>query len=401
MFRLIQGISHAAYLLPLVTLSMIYQSFGVNTDFTENTSRALLAKEALNDFQQRQRDDEMNRKFNKISKFDAYDPVTETWSAIEDFKTVTIIDPISQKFENKCIYHDFWAYDTLKKQWHKVDINAYGYRLYRQNDQRRKEKKYSLRKCLRNLAINFNTGVGTTFHKVSIANFNLIRQGEKFYMQAIEETADVYEPHWFSKANSRIIGFITQREDCIKKGEAIPSFKNVSLSVPITPSLHYTLFKKVRIGGGVNFEINFLQKLQPTSHKGALGDFKTSSNQYYSVKYFGLVGYNIIQRPNYAFVFDSQIGEFCNLGEDVSAFFKEHTYLQKSLFFNIGIGYERNITEYSRFLTRLTYEAKSLKDKFNAHPSGYVKMRQPAIYLQVGIGFNVASCMDLPTCKGA
>lgn len=433
MFRLIQVIRNSAFLLPLVILSVVYQSFGVNIDLTETDSLERRSKEVQNytrtdslepppkevlDYTEtdsleppskeaqnystklqsdssQQSDDEMARKFNKIRKFDSYDPATATWSTIEDFETVTILDDTSQKIENSYVYNSFWAYDSSKEQWHKVDISAYGYRLYEQDDQRRGEKKYLLRRFLRNLAINFNAGAGATFYKASLSNFNLIKQGEKFYIQATNNDAVVYEPRWLAEANSRVEGFASQDDDIIKRDGEVPDFKNVGLSVPLTPSLHYTLFKKVRIGGGGTLEINFLQKLKPSSSKGELGDFKTSGNKHYNVKYFGLLGYNITQRPDYSLVLDSQIGESFNLGEDVGVLFKKDvTYLHRGLFFNIGIGYERNITKYFRLLTRLAYEVKNPENKFKDHPDGSVKIGQSAIYLQVGISFNLAKDIE-------
>ncbi len=337
----------------------------------------------------KQQEEAIKKSFNQVRKRYSYDPETDKWSAVGKFDEVQILnDSAAPPPEQKYIYHNFWAHDALKHKWDKIDIPEYGYKDVGEAT----EKKYLLRKFFSNLALDFNAGVGGTLYKNTFGDVAFKQIHNQFYLQPIDDKNRYYLINWYSKTYSHVSSteVSSAHVDVALDEHELPDFENIGVNFPITLGLHYTLFKLIRIGGGTTFQINLLKNLKPTRNSEKVKPIETLADYFYDIKYFGLLGVNLIHQPNkYYVVVDTHIGSIADVGDEVDVYFKKHTSVRNTWFADLGVSYERVITNSFRLLGRLAYEYKAYKDTFSGH-KGYINLNQQALFLQVGLSFNLA-----------
>ncbi|MEM7055896.1 MAG: hypothetical protein AAF392_03420, partial [Bacteroidota bacterium] len=253
----------------------------------------------------------VEQNFDKIRRYQSYDPATDKWSSIEDFETVEILEDTTQQREDRYIYYSFWAYDVAKKQWHKVDIRDYGY-LYRlginrpttatvQSETEPVEKK-DRDSSWKNLELSFSLGGGATFYNNVISNLQLIERDGDYFLQAKDDEPkdEAYFVRWFRDSYEKKKNFF-KRSVAYTSGvvKRVPSdkkfnFKGSGLNIPITLALHYNFFKRLRIGAGSNVEISYLKKLATTGIASHISAMVLQEPWLYNLKWFGLIGFKIV-----------------------------------------------------------------------------------------------------------
>ncbi len=351
-------------------------------------------------------DSKVERDFDKIRKFQSYDPATDKWSIIEAFDTVELLEDTTQQREEHYIYHNFWAYDALTEQWYKVDIRDYGYKLgmpkelveaAASNDQvPAKEEKKPI-KFWKNLALSFRIGPGTTFYQNKINNMRLEERRGKFYLQTKEEIGKskggAYLIRWFGDVHEYESNFNEGSPANIKE---VALGKEIILTgqgwnLPITLATHYTFFERLRIGGGYGLEVNYLKELKPKGDATGKVNTLTIEKKYrwfYNTKWFGLIALQVMHKPSYDIIIDFQAGKTYNAGTHLKAMLIKGKYICQGIFLSAGVAYERKLNDYLRLLSRFSGNFRTYKDGPFGEQSAFVDLKQLALHLEIGLNLS-------------
>jgi len=344
---------------------------------------------------------DVERDFDTIRGFDSYDPHTDRWSSIEDFEGVEILEDPSQQREEHYLYHSFWAYDALRNVWYKVDIRDHGYQLEAPAISAppvkpAKEKEKKPRKPLqiwKNLVLGLSMGGGINIYHNKVENLHLSRSGTDWYLQTDQEKQNDqhHTIHWLGGPYHRKGRVNSAMDNQVEKGKKI-AFKGVGGSFPITLTTHYTLFKRLRLGGGGSFELNYVEALKPTQDARAFPTLSVREKErlFYGIEWFGLIGYKFIQRALRDFVLDLRIGQSFNRNSDFQQAWTGRHYIYKGEACSLGVSYERKLNDFFRFVMRFAVDGKryyltpmSLDDK-----KAKVTLYQITPHIDLGINFN-------------
>lgn len=349
----------------------------------------------------------VEKDFDKIRAFQSYDPATDHWSSIEGFETVEILEDTTQQREDRYIYYSFWAYDPVKKRWYKVDIRDYGYK-YRLGKQKaasatdqsetlpEEEEDKDKDSAWKNLGLSCSVGAGAALYNNTFTKLQLIERDGEYFLQTPDgvHKDEAHFIQWFSdnyenRSNfSMPTGVYTPHVSKKVPFDKKFFFRGYSASLPVTLALHYTFFKRLRLGAGSNFEFNYLKKLAIKGDTPGIKDYTLQEPWLSNLKWFGLIGVKIMRKPRQAMILDAQIGKVYDSGSRWKAFWKESKYLYANWYFSIGLGYEKKLNNYFKLMTRLSGDYKRYEDTKPFSSGSAVTLSQPAIHLAVGLTFN-------------
>ncbi len=348
----------------------------------------------------------VERDFDKIRHFRAYDPATDKWSAIEDFETVEILESRTEQRPENYVYRSFWAYDPQTERWYKVDILDHGYKLTAASATPNQEETAPPKKPYRfwkNVGLALRVGGGATFYQNNVNNLQLEQRHERFYLQTADEAKQEKNQvghliRWFGAVYVPEQSFETGKSSnrkLVLPGEDI-SFTGQGWNLPATLVMHFTFFERLRLGGGGTFEVNYLKELAPKGAAAGKVDTYTVDEQdrwFYNITWLGLAAFKVIKRPHYAVLLDFQVGSNYNQGLDPVAVFSVNRYVNTGMLYSLGLAYERKLNGYFKFLSRLSGDLKLYQDGpplFDAQgdDSAFVFYRQIAIHLEAGISLN-------------
>ena len=348
---------------------------------------------------------DVERDFDKIRHFRAYDPATDKWSAIEDFKTVEILEDRAQQRPENYIYRSFWAYDPQTSRWYKVDILDHGYRLSAasatpegsEQEAAPPKKPYRFWK---NLGMALRIGGGATFYENIVNNLQLEEKNGKLFLQT-EAEAKTEKSHghlinWFGEVFRTENGFDNsnaKNRKIVRAGNPI-SFTGQGWNLPATLVMHFTFFERLRLGGGGMFEVNYLKELYPKDAAENEVDTYMAKNQWFcNITWLGLVAFKLIKQPRYGILLDFQVGRHYHTGTKPESLFTENRFVNAGMLYSAGLAYERKLNNYFKFLTRLSGDLKMYQDgpplfDEDGDDSASVFYRQIAVHLEVGISLN-------------
>ena len=351
------------------------------------------------------------KEFSKIKSYESYDPITDTWSTIEDFEDVEILNEGEKKPASSYIYRSFWAYDPVTHEWYRVDISEYGYRkvtaadLAAEDDESEEEEKPKKEWSFwKNLGISLSGGYGVTKYICQIKNMNLlVRPGQQeFFLQPRNASGAIYKLQWFTqrpiKINTLEHANLFNSYTTITHDHAFTSGSWLSMgwvNLPITLSLHYTLFNRLRIGVGANAEISYLTTLSSKNTDGEKIDYTLPRPWFLNLKYFGIVGYKIYKGEKHSFFIDGRIGMALDYGNKDGAFkelFKTlGAYDYMSLYASLGPSHEIRLNGFFKFFYGLYAQFKRFENDADFGPANStgskpsMQLWQPAIHLEAGI----------------
>jgi heme-degrading monooxygenase HmoA len=359
--------------------------------------------------------DPVEKEFDKIRKYQSYDPATNIWSRIEEFKTVEILEDTSVHRNEHYIYYSFWAYDSQQKKWKRVDIRDYGYKygkhipvikpnpeaiIEEHIEEEKDTDKKKKQGFWKNVGLTFAAGGGATYFHYQANNLDLwIKHGEKkYYLQPSNSTgSDEDQAHlikWFDERYTRGFGF-KQPDTVVHDGRSMPHvankgnlyFRAWGFNIPITLGLHYTFFNKLRIGAGGNFEIHYVKSIKPAGDATGYANYEVPNPWSYNAKPFGTLAYKVFQKDKNAVVLDTQVGIVVDLGTSVRKN-KAGWVRSPKLYASLGVAHERKINDYFKFFYRLAVDWKKYKDKDFRPSNASVDIYQPAVHLEIGAILN-------------
>jgi hypothetical protein len=233
-----------------------------------------------------------------------------------------------------------------------------------------------LRRLLSKLTFGFSTGYSNTKFIHELPDFN-VRQpasGEPMIFQ----TAPNGYSNWFNKVETTTS--LPAGTDFLAADNDL-GFKSNAFQIPLRATLHVE-FQRFRIGGGYAFEFTHLGDFKPLTLQDQIGSFSPGASTFFMKKYFGSFGASVYRYENYLLVVDANIGGY-KLGKKFDS-----SLIDRSLFFNVGVAVEREMSEYFRLFIRPSYDVKSFS--INIPETGNaIKHKVNALYINVGATYRI------------
>lgn len=165
-------------------------------------------------------------------------------------------------------------------------------------------------------------------------------------------------------------------------------YKGRGGSIPISATISYT-FDRYRFGGGITYEQSFSAKYYPNVQSNSLAPFRPEFITSSIIRYYGYVGGEVYRSKRHTIAVDAMVGTY-KFGK--KNFNREQ--IKTKLFVNLGVSFERSLSEYFKVYVRPSAEFKGYD--LSIPGLGYsVGHSMPALYLNIGA---VIRMPDLNKC---
>jgi len=240
-----------------------------------------------------------------------------------------------------------------------------------------------IRRVLHNVHFGLYTGSGATYYNTKLNGWG-IYQAPGSAPQLFTNTPSTRYSNWIHNAS----------EDTSAPGNYIVAssgtsglgFKGKAFNVPIAATVHYE-FDRYRFGLGYSYELMNIGSLHSKTLTDKIENMPGIAGTNMR-KYWFMAGVSFFRMDNYLLTGDVQVGNYklktnFNQGE-----------VKTSLYFNLGITAEKELSEYFKIFIRPAYEFKS----YNLTPpssSQSIHFNTNAMYLQIGFTYSIP---ELPRC---
>jgi hypothetical protein len=231
-----------------------------------------------------------------------------------------------------------------------------------------------LRKFLSKFTFGLSTGYGKTTFKHDIAGLSLRQPVSGSPAIFIPSGTDGYS-NWFNKVTPTTLPAGTT----FNSTEEEIGFKSKAFHIPLRATLHFE-FQRFRIGGGYSFEYTHIGQFEPITNTDVIQNFAHDANSFFLKKYFGLLGASVYRYEEYLLVVEANVGGY-KLGKKF-----DMASIDKSLFFNLGVAVEREMSEYFRLFIRPSYDFKSFS---TAVEGASIRHRFNSFYINVGATYRI------------
>lgn len=243
-------------------------------------------------------------------------------------------------------------------------------------------------------SLHASTGVGVAFYGHEIAGPGILQQKDgnaflfdNFYVLGSDTLSTGYTG-WTNSAQA-FSNVPVGDEGFLLGTDTIPvKYKSTGVNVPISVALSYT-YDRYRFGGGFTYEQSFSAKYYPNVESSNLQPFKPDYVTTSMLRYYGYVGGEIFRSQRHTIAVDAMIGTF-KYGK--SKFNRDQ--IKYKLFVNVGVSFERSLSEYFKVFVRPSMEFKSYE--LTVPGLNYtVAHTAPALYFNLGA---VIRMPDLNKC---
>ncbi|MCB0495643.1 MAG: hypothetical protein KDC79_05880 [Cyclobacteriaceae bacterium] len=238
------------------------------------------------------------------------------------------------------------------------------------------------RNFLGNFSLHVSSGYGVTFysHEINGPGILQVKDSTAFLFDnfyVISDTLDAGYSNWVNNAQAAP-GIPVGDEDFLLGTDTLAvKYKATGGSIPISLAVSYT-YDRYRFGVGFTYEQAFSTKYYPSILPGDLQPFKTNYATSSISRYYLYVGGEVFRSMRHTIAVDATLGTF--------KFGKKHynpDQIKTKLFFNLGVSFERSLSEYFKVYVRPSAE---LKNYSLTVPGLDYKINHfmPAFYLNVG-----------------
>jgi hypothetical protein len=234
------------------------------------------------------------------------------------------------------------------------------------------------RALLSKFTFGLSTGYGGTAFKHDLSGFTILQDNGRAPELLRSGLTQRYS-NWVNDvtpSTSTTPGDLLVSSDTAELG-----FKSKTFSIPLKATLHFQ-FNRYRIGGGYSFDYTRIGEFRPLSHEGDINPFTIDKGGFFMKHYFGLIGAEVYRYYEYLLVVDANIGGY-KLGKQFNK-----SLIQKSLYFNIGVTVEREMSEYFRLFVRPSYELKGYKLSI-PETGAQIPHKLNAFYLNFGATYRI------------
>lgn len=267
-------------------------------------------------------------------------------------------------------------------------ITAFGLKSYSQNPIPmgpyigQQPKRSAIRAFLSKFTLSLSTGRGTTYYKHQLTGVGLVQKPDSLFIfdnvfNISNDTIPIAHIGWFSNPiafNGIPIG---PNDFVINTDTAEVIFKAKGKSTPFVAMLHFKV-DRYWFGAGAEFEFHKFGTFKPTSFSDSLQGFSTPFKRATFKRYFGVVGGTIYQFYDFSISADAQFG-IMKYGKNFNP-----AVIQKGIFFNLGVNFEWNFSEYFQGFVRPSYELKNYT--ITIPEAGLtIDHKLPAFFLNIGV----------------
>jgi hypothetical protein len=254
-----------------------------------------------------------------------------------------------------------------------------------------------IRSFLNMFSLSISSGYGTTFFSHEISGVGLIQKGPDSLF-IFDNTYVITGPistgynNWFNNPQA-YQQIPVNSNDFILGTDSVPvTYRARGRSIPINASVHFA-FDRYRFGIGGSFEVQTVGEFRPNEFKGDLLPFKPDFTVTTISRYYLLIGGEVIRTLRHMLVVDAQVGRYNlsknNFNPDV---------IKKGLYFNIGVAFERSLSEYFKVYLRPSYEFKNYT--VTIPENGYsVDHSMPAFNINLGVVLKFPDLRKCPVDK--
>jgi hypothetical protein len=161
------------------------------------------------------------------------------------------------------------------------------------------------------------------------------------------------------------------------------------LNIPINASLHLDI-DRFRIGGGIMYELHSIKQLNP---KGQ-GDqpYIPNFNSTFMFRYYFTAGAKVYHYMGWDYNVDFQIGKI-KYGRQY-----DKSSLQSGIYFNLGLPFEYELSEYFWVVVRPSFDFKSYTINLAGgnNEVSSIQHNQPAFYLNFGVRVKLPEIRRCP-----
>ncbi len=157
-------------------------------------------------------------------------------------------------------------------------------------------------------------------------------------------------------------------------------FEGFGSGIPVLLSAHYD-YRNFRFGLGWSYEKHWIKPLVPTSYSNVVRNYRPNFKSTRYTRIFGLLGYRFYEYWDYSFVGELQVGRM-GYGPQFNK-----GALSRGMYFNLGISFEHNWSQYFRIVVRPSYDIK--KYTINLPDGSSVLHNQNTFMIMAGVSINI------------
>ncbi len=129
-------------------------------------------------------------------------------------------------------------------------------------------------------------------------------------------------------------------------------FEGRGWGIPLNISIRYN-YENFRFGGGFSMELHSVGALSSTNTSLGIRDYQPNFKNSFFTRYYGQLGYQFYDYWDYSFAGELEIGKN-NLGGKFNK-----GAIDQSVYYNLGISIEKNLSEYFRVILKPSYDIRS------------------------------------------
>jgi hypothetical protein len=244
------------------------------------------------------------------------------------------------------------------------------------------------RKILSRINWGLSLGYGRTYFSHELPGFG-VYQGTDLPPQIFQAGAvpGTRYSNWVTQSQTNADP-LTPSPFLVSSDDPPLGFRARAINMPLKATLHVEFLKRFRVGAGYSLELMNVGAFSPISFTDQIGSFRLANRSGMMSKYFILAGGSFYRFQDYLFTADVQFGGY-NPGKNF-----DKAQIDRSLFFNLGVTVERDLSEYFRVFVRPSYEVKNYG--LSLPETGLsLKHNLNAFYLNFGVTYRIP---ELPRC---
>lgn len=250
-----------------------------------------------------------------------------------------------------------------------------------------KRVKNPVRTVLHRIVFNASLGYGNTFMRHKLDGFG-VAQADGVQPLIFPIGRSNRYSNWVNTVRSDVSS--PGPDSFIVTGDTVQlGFKANALNIPFQLYAHYEFLDRIRIGGGISYEIMSMGTFSPRYFSDRIGSFKPTNPLGFMRKYFGMLGVSFYRWNDIVFVGEANVGSY-KPGNNFA-----QSFIQKGVYVNVGVRAERELSEYLRAFARASFEIKNYTLNVPGSNGGSIVHNLNAFYLNVGLSYRLP---ELPRC---
>jgi hypothetical protein len=244
------------------------------------------------------------------------------------------------------------------------------------------------RKILSRINWSLSLGYGRTYFSHELPDFG-IYQATNVPPQIFQAgaTPGTRYSQWVTQSQTNTDP-LTPSPFLVSPGTTKLGFRARAVNIPLKAAFHVEFLKRFRVGAGYSLELMNIGAFTPISFTDQIESFTLANRSGMMSKYFILAGGSFYRFQDYLFTADLQFGGY-NPGKNF-----DKAQIDRSLFFNLGVTVERDLSEYFRVFARPSFEFKNYS--LSLPETGLsLKHNLNAFYLNFGVTYRIP---ELPRC---